>query len=477
MRKTLNLFLLLTCLLALCPTAATAQAIQGEDATEADGLRFQQERAIQHMRELEERMFRLAELLKDGQPEDAQRLIMGVERSRDKLLTERMRDVSALIGGLELTEASVQLDDIITELEAIKKLLLTADLELALKMEQLRKINQALEDLDKIAAQEAANQAQSDAMAAQADPNAAAMGMLGEAEQRNAEATESLESRVSEINPDSESLASAQEALSQAQGSMSQAAGQLSESQSPGSASQSQSEAREDLERAREELERARDELQKEVEKKVREQVMENLRAMLSQQVDVREALEAVGPDADAGQARAIAQVRGLVEPENAIIALADETIELCEQTEFSVALPAALAAVRDRMVYLVDDYTAGLGGPTVIATTLQVEQDLRDLVDAMELSNQNQEPKEPNPNENPRDKESREMNQMLAELRMLRVMQIATNENVSRLEQARAQGDLAPTEMRRREVMVRAQQERVREATVQLGERAKQGG
>ncbi|MEM1354113.1 MAG: hypothetical protein AAGC44_04325 [Planctomycetota bacterium] len=473
--QTLMLAALLLPMLAAAPTLG--QAINPEDATEADGLRFQQERAIEHMRELEERMFRLAELLKESQPEDALRLTMGFERSRDKLVTERMRDVGRMIGDLELTEASARLEQVITELEAIKKLLLTADLELALKMEQLRKINQALEDLEKIAAQEAANQNQSDALASQANPNANAMEMLGNAEERNADATDELENRVGDINPESEALQQAQEALGQAQSSMSQAASQLSQSQSPGSASQSQSQAQQQLQEAKEALEQARDELQKEVEKKVRDQVMENLQAMLSQQTDIREALEVVGPDADRGAARGIAQVRGLVEPEQAIIELANQTIELCEQTEFSVALPAALSAVRDRMAFLVDDYTAGLGGPPVIAATIRVEQDLQALVDAMELSNKNQEPKEPNPNESPRDKEAREMNQMLAELRMLKIMQVATNENVIRLDQAREQGDLAPTELRRREEMARDQQERVREATVRLGEVAANGG
>lgn len=479
MTRHLKALLLAAALLLPIFTAvsAHAQAINAEDATEADGLRFQQDRAIQHMQELESRMFNLAELLKESQPEDALRLTMAFNRSREMQITEQMRNVGQMISELELTEASAKLDAVIIELDAIKRLLLTADLDLAMDLEKIRRINEALEDLEQIAAQEAANQEQSDALAKQADPNAAAMGMLGEAEKRNSESTDELENKVGEIDPENAALAAAQEALGKAKQSMGQASSQLSESQSPDTASQSQQEARDQLEQAKQDLEKARDELQKKVEKKIREQVMENLRAMLSQQIDIREALQAVGPDADLGEARAIAQVRGLVEPQRVIIELAEETIELCEQTEFSIALPPALSAVRDRMVYLVDDYAAGLGGPPVIAATIQVEEDLKALVDAMELSNQNQEPQEPSESEPPRDQEAREMNQMLAELRMLKVMQVATNENVIRLDGVREQGDLAPTELRRREEMVRDQQERVREATIQLGERAANGG
>ena len=474
--RLVGLLLVLTILLG--PAMPTlAQAIQGDDATEADGARFQNDRAKQHMLELEQRMFRLAEMLKESQPEDAQRLIMGVERSREKLLVQRMADVSDLIGGLELNEASTKVDTVISELLAIKKLLLTADLEAAIKQEQLRKIKEAIEALDNIAEQEAENQNQSDKLAEGDNPSEAAMKGVGDAEDRNKEATDRLSDKVGDINPQDPSLQKAQKALEGASGKMGEASDQLSKSQSPSGASQSQGEARKKLDDAKKELEAARDKLQKELERKIRGLVVDNLRAMLKQQTQIREQLEIVSDQADQGDARAIVQVRGFAAPEQEIIILAEETIELCELVEFSVALPPALAAVRDRMVYLVDDYSAGLGGPAVVESTKQVERDLEALIDAMEMSNQNQDPKEPNPNEGPRQQEQREVNQILAELRMLRIMQVATNENVVRLEQARQGGDLPQSVLRKREEMVRDQQDRVREATAQLRERAMQGG
>jgi len=59
----------------------------------------------------------------------------------------------------------------------------------------------------------------------------------------------------------------------------------------------------------------------------------------------------------------------------------------------------------------------------------------------------------------------------------MLRIMQVATNENVVRLEKARQAGDLPQSVLRQREEMTRDQQDRVRGATAQLRERAMQGG
>jgi len=238
------------------PMSVPAQAIKGEDATEADGAKFQNDRARQHMLELEQRMFRLAEMLKESQPEDAQRLVMGVERSREKLLVQRVSSVSELIGGLELNAARPKIETVINELQAIKKLLLTADLEAAIKQEQLRKIKEAIKDLDNIAQQEAENQSQSDKLAKSGDPSAAAMKGVGEAEDRNKESTDRLSDKVGDINPADPNLKKAKDAMGKASESMGKASGKLSEgeSQSPGEASKSQGEARKQLDQAKNDL-------------------------------------------------------------------------------------------------------------------------------------------------------------------------------------------------------------------------------
>lgn len=475
----------------LLPGVAQAQAIKGEDATEADGAKFQNERARQHMLELEQRMFRLAEMLKESQPEDSQRLKMGVERSREGLLVQRMDNVSDLIGSLELNEASTKIDAVIDELRAIKKLLLTADLDAAMKQEQLRKIKQAIKEIEALEAQEAENQGQYGKLAQSDNPSDVSMKGVGEAEKRNQEAADRLGDQVGDIDPTNADLKQAQQALGKASESMGKASDKLSQGQpgepsenqsKAGQASESQSEARKKLQQAKKKLEDARDKLQDELEQKIRGLVVDNLRAMLKQQTQIREQLEIVSDLADQGDARAIVQVRAFALPEQEIITLAEETIELCELVEFSIALPPALSAVRDRMIYLVDDYSAGLGGPAVVAATIKVEKDLEAIIAAMEMSNANQTPKDPKQQQqqqpqDPREQEKREINQILAELRMLKIMQVATNENVVRLEQARRSGDLPKTVLRKREEMTRDQQDQVRQATAELRERAMQGG
>ena len=52
-------------LLALPAQLSAAASITGKDVTPADQVQFQQQKALAHMRELEERMYRLAQTIRD----------------------------------------------------------------------------------------------------------------------------------------------------------------------------------------------------------------------------------------------------------------------------------------------------------------------------------------------------------------------------------------------------------------------------
>ena len=78
--------------------AASLQAQEKpKEVAPQETIQFEQDKAQAHMRELEQRMFRLAELIRDAQPEDAARLKLGVERARDTLIADRMSQASQLL--------------------------------------------------------------------------------------------------------------------------------------------------------------------------------------------------------------------------------------------------------------------------------------------------------------------------------------------------------------------------------------------
>src|SRR5258707_14699284 len=54
-------------------------------------LEFQQKNAQAQMQELQERMFRLAELTGEAEPDDAARLLMAVRKAREQLIVEQMK--------------------------------------------------------------------------------------------------------------------------------------------------------------------------------------------------------------------------------------------------------------------------------------------------------------------------------------------------------------------------------------------------
>src|SRR6188472_2521414 len=98
--------------------------------TPADQIQFQQKNIQAQMQELEERMFHLAELIREMEPGDSAKLIMAVRRAREQLIVEQMKEVLELISTKDLSKASEEQKQVLKKLEELKKVLLAADLDL-----------------------------------------------------------------------------------------------------------------------------------------------------------------------------------------------------------------------------------------------------------------------------------------------------------------------------------------------------------
>jgi hypothetical protein len=433
---------------------------------------FQQEKALAHMKELEERMFRLAEMIRDEQPEDSARLLLGVRQARDELLTERMRQVAALVGSLELRDATREQQQIIRELEDLRTLLLTADLDLELKLEQLRKMREAIEQLDALIEKEQAQLDQTRPLAEMEQPPARPLlDALQDDEQRNAQAADDLKEQVGKLDGEAGQQAGK---VGEAGQAMQGAAGQLGEGEA-GAAAGKQGEAIEKLRDARGKIQDAREKLQNEIEMTVRKRVMEDLEEMLTRQTQVREATESLSDKAAAQDAQALLAVRRLAEAEDKIHQLCAETIALATETGFSVTLPPTLEAIRGLMIVVSDDLRLGMAGAGVIDRQQNIEAHLKTLIDAMEASNANADPQD-NPFNQPPDvnQKRQELNKLLAEVRMLKILQLAVNQGTVQLEQDRTQRDLSTGQVRARAARLKRQQDAVRETTRKLDEMAK---
>ncbi len=254
--------------------------------------------------------------------------------------------------------------------------------------------------------------------------------------------------------------------LLRADGSMSSAEGRLGNQQAE-PASEDQQQALDSLKYAKEQLEAEAEKLLNQLRAEVKRRVMEGLTLMLEKQTAVREATETVGPKAAKGSRQAINAVVGLAKSEGRIMEIANELITLVEETEFGIALPAALIMVRDEMADVQAALAEGDGSEQVVNDQRQIEADLRDLLDAMK-----QLPSSASPGKAQRGQADRrrELNRLIAELKMIRLLQLRTNRQTADVDQSRSGDDMSAA-LREAIERVADQQDYVRAATERLAE------
>lgn len=421
-------------LLTVCIQAADkeesisdASVTSKEKVTPEKRIQFEQDKAKAHMQELEERMFRLSKLIQEAQPEDAARLLMGLRKAREQLILDRMGEASKMLDDLKLNQASQEQKEILLLLEELKKLLLTADIGLELKLEQLRKLIASRETLNKLLKKEELQL--SHTLEQQKQPgDRKKLQALETGERRNQKSAENLEQLMREYGAASKGIC---KSLSGAGKCMGGACKKLGESK-PKPASQEQKKAIEQLSRAQLDTKKLEEQLRKEVESLVRQRVMDQLQDMITQQKQVREVTTKLQDRVERKQKQALAAVRRLSHSEEKIISLCSESIELCELTQFSLVLPVALGAVREQMEFVNEGLLQGQADKNMIADQLRIEKDLQALLDAMQEASR------------PSDKQGGgqckgckgNRNKLLAEVKMLRWMQQSVYQRTENLDQ-----------------------------------------
>ena len=256
--------------------------------------------------------------------------------------------------------------------------------------------------------------------------------------------------------------------LLRADGSMSGAEGKLGQQQAE-PASMDQQAALDSLNYAKEQLEEEAEKLLEQLRAEVKRRVLDGLNEMLEKQVAVREATELLGPKAASGSRQALNSIVGLAKAEQRIIDLGSELLTLVEETEFGIALPAALLVVLDQMSEVQERLAAGDGSEPVVEAERQIEADLKELLEAMKqmpAKGQNQRAQR-----GAQDRR-RELNRLIAELKLIRMLQQRTNRQTSDLDGKRpAEAKTLPAELREKIEALADQQDHVREAAQRLAD------
>src|SRR5258707_1033058 len=116
--------------------------------SEAEQIEFLQKNVQAQMQELQERMFRLADMVRAAEPGDAAKLILALRRSREELILEEMKDILDHLTQKDLTRAAGETQEVIKKLEHLKELLLSTDRDLQHALERIKKVQGAIAKLD-----------------------------------------------------------------------------------------------------------------------------------------------------------------------------------------------------------------------------------------------------------------------------------------------------------------------------------------
>ncbi|HEY8750796.1 MAG TPA: hypothetical protein VIM11_22620 [Tepidisphaeraceae bacterium] len=404
-----------------------------QQITTIDQVQFQQTNAQAQMEELQNRMFRLAEATREAEPDDAAKLLMAVRAAREQLILEQMRGNLNLLNGKDYTHAAEEQVKIIAKLEELKKLLTSGVSDLQMLLEKLRALDQAIKKLD-AATTEEKRQSNTTGNLAAKPAEQKPLDNLKHDQEQNRKATDNIAQAVKNLGGGAKS---AGEKLGSASQSMAKAEGALG-SGKPSFAVTQQTDAVASMQEARKHLTEEHDKVMAEVEKLVRKQIVMNLTEMLDRQKSVRAGTEqAVAHLASSqGQRETLLKIRQLGETETSIVRIADQTIELIEQTQFSLALPPALRHVQQRMATIAAALDDSHADAKLVDSEIQVERDLQDLLDTFkELAASKVTPGNCNC--------KGDHNKLEAELKVVRLMQLRVNDETVRTDGER--GGAAP--------------------------------
>ena len=203
-------------LVLLLPGFGLAQE-KAKSVEPKEQIKFEQDKAQAHMKELEERMYELAKLIRDSQPDDSARLLLGVQKAREHLIAEQMGEAAVLLTSLKLDQATEEQKQVIEKLEELKKLLLSADIGLEVKLEQLRKLIAAREQLAKLTeAEQSQLKSTEEGLKKEAAPGD--FKAMEPSEKRNQRQADDLEQLVKEFGGLTKGAAGAVGAASQSMG-------------------------------------------------------------------------------------------------------------------------------------------------------------------------------------------------------------------------------------------------------------------
>ncbi|WP_165250345.1 hypothetical protein [Paludisphaera soli] len=416
--------------------------------SDRDAIGFTQENVAAQMNELEERMFRLSEALRSLEPENASRLKLALKFSREELILQQMKDARKLLSDAQLAKAETEVREMLAKLEHLRRLLLAEDLDFQMKLARLRQLRETQARLARIVAEERRELAWSrEAVEAkEAKPSKEEFAKFEKDQARNREAADALGAASARLGNQGVAL---QKDLIRASAAMGEAEGQLGK-EAADPAAVKQDEALKHLVKSSGELDKATEALLVELRTELLSRILAELAEMHEIQVSIRETTESQAPRVAQNSRTALLLVTGLAPKEDELAGRIDQLRALTEETEFGIALPTALRVINREMGTVRILLQKGDPSEPTVRMERRIEEDLLALAEALRRLPPSTPPKPGTPLPKDLRQRERELNRLIAELKMIRMLQARLNDDTVKVDQGRPAEEVLPPALRR---------------------------
>ncbi len=255
-------------------------------------------------------------------------------------------------------------------------------------------------------------------------------------------------------------------------GASMQSAGQNLSRAAAKPAAEDQTTALDVLGKSRDNLADSVERLLAELRSELRTRLIRDLVEMHETQLAIREITQAQAPRVQQKSRIALVTVGGLSPKEAELGERTEHLLALVEEVEFGIALPTVLRILGREMRSIEGWLKAGDVAPRTIAMETRLEQDLVTLAGAVRRLPSETPPAAGTPLPlNQRERE-RELNRLIAELTMVRMLQARLNDDTVGVDKARPPASTLPPAFRRDVETLESTQDEIRDSLAKIAER-----
>jgi hypothetical protein len=233
-----------------------------------------------------------------------------------------------------------------------------------------------------------------------------------------------------------------------------------------------QLEALKHLAKSRDDLARSVETLLVELRSELQTRILSELTEMHEIQATIRETTEAQAPRVGQRSRTALVLVVGLSQKEAELAERTDHLRALTVETEFGIALPTALQVLAREMTKVQEWLKEGDASVRTVTLEKRIEEDLLSLLEAMRRLPPTTPPPPGAPLPSDLRALERELNRLIAELKMIRLLQSRLNDDTAGLDHGRSQEAVLPPALRREIEALKSSQEEIRDSLAKIADR-----